>query len=119
MPMEPVTRRDISPSPSPGTPGEGRGEGDFARRTALDKPNHPHPNPLPAYRERGPERDLRLGRQLPHLHTRGGDGVQPAGCEPFVALEEAVDRVVLFDIAAFQLKVDDAAVERQAEQERR
>ena len=42
-------------SPSPGTPGEGRGEGDLGRRTASDKPSHPHPNPLPEYRERGPE----------------------------------------------------------------
>jgi FkbM family methyltransferase len=40
-------------APSPGTPGEGGGEG-------LRSPNRspfddPHPNPLPAYRERGPE----------------------------------------------------------------
>src|SRR5947208_14086841 len=27
--------------------GEGGGEGDFERRTSLDEPNHPHPNPLP------------------------------------------------------------------------
>jgi PAS domain S-box-containing protein len=40
-------------APSPGTPGEGRGEGDFERKAALDIPNHPHPNPLPEYRERG------------------------------------------------------------------
>jgi len=47
--------------PSPGTPGEGRGEGSsaihnprFAIRTLKD----PHPNPLPAYRERGPLRDV-------------------------------------------------------------
>jgi len=42
-------------SPSPGTPGEGRGEGDFEQRKTFDIPNHPHPNPLPEYRERGPE----------------------------------------------------------------
>jgi chromosome segregation protein len=41
--------------PSPGTPGEGRGEGDFERKTALEIPNHPHPNPLPEYRESGSE----------------------------------------------------------------
>jgi arabinosaccharide transport system substrate-binding protein len=41
------------PTPSPGTPGVGGG--DFERKTALDIPNHPHPNPLPEYRERGPE----------------------------------------------------------------
>ena len=43
-------------APSPGTPGEGWGEGDFARRRPLAIRNHPHPNPLPAYRERGPEK---------------------------------------------------------------
>ena len=40
-------------TPSPGIPGEGRGEGDFERKTILDSSNHPHPNPLPEYRERG------------------------------------------------------------------
>jgi len=45
-------------SPSPGTLGEGRGGGGFEGRTTFDIPNHPHPNPLPAYRERGPEGDL-------------------------------------------------------------
>src|SRR3954454_11073106 len=40
-------------TPSPGTPGEGRGEGDFERRTTFEARNHP--NPLPAYRERGPD----------------------------------------------------------------
>jgi hypothetical protein len=46
-------------TPSPGTPGgspiAGRGEGGFEGRTGLDIRNHPHPNPLPEYRERGPE----------------------------------------------------------------
>jgi beta-galactosidase len=42
-------------SPSPGTPREGRGEGDFERRTVPEIPNHPHPNPLPGPRARGPE----------------------------------------------------------------
>jgi valyl-tRNA synthetase len=42
-------------SPSPGTPGEGGGEGDFERRKSFDIPNHPHPSPLPEYRERGPD----------------------------------------------------------------
>ena len=39
-------------SPSPGTPGEGRGEG---LRAAGDSNEDPHTNPLPGYRERGPE----------------------------------------------------------------
>jgi N6-L-threonylcarbamoyladenine synthase len=38
--------------PSPGTPVEGRGEG---LRASSDSRKDPHPNPLPAYRERGPE----------------------------------------------------------------
>jgi hypothetical protein len=42
-------------APSPGTPGEGGGEGDFRAPAALDVQNHPHPYPLPEYRERGPE----------------------------------------------------------------
>ena len=37
-------------SPSPGTPGEGRGVGLFPVQMKS-----PHPNPLPAYRERDPE----------------------------------------------------------------
>jgi cytochrome c oxidase assembly factor CtaG len=53
-------------APSPGTPGEGGGEGDLDRKKSPDTPrgfmpirdtfytrNHPHPNPLPEYRERG------------------------------------------------------------------
>ncbi len=48
-------------SPSPGTPGEGRGEGDFKQATASDIPKHPHPNPLPEYRERGPEDNASQG----------------------------------------------------------
>ncbi len=43
-------------TPSPGTPGEGWGEGDFEGQSNLGTPNHPHPNPLPEYRERGPEK---------------------------------------------------------------
>jgi hypothetical protein len=43
--------------PSPGTPGEGQidkvwGEGDFELREVSDSRNHPHPDPLPEYRER-------------------------------------------------------------------
>jgi outer membrane protein, heavy metal efflux system len=46
-------------TPSSGTPGEGRGEGrgegDFRAPIAFETRNHPHPNPLPSYRARGPE----------------------------------------------------------------
>jgi hypothetical protein len=49
------------PAPSPGlrrtqssrTPGEGRGEGDFELQAMFYARDHP--NPLPEYRERGPE----------------------------------------------------------------
>jgi cytochrome c oxidase assembly protein subunit 15 len=43
-------------APSPGTPGEGGGEGGFEVPAAFDFRRNPHPNPLPAYRETGPER---------------------------------------------------------------
>ncbi len=42
------------PAPSPGTPGEGGGEG-LRTPNGSAHPEDPHPNPLPAYRERGPE----------------------------------------------------------------
>ncbi|HWE03286.1 MAG TPA: valine--tRNA ligase [Tepidisphaeraceae bacterium] len=52
-------------TPSPGTPGEGRGGG-----LVADKQNDPHPNPPPAYRERGQESARRaeaLALGLPFL----------------------------------------------------
>src|SRR5688500_2820863 len=49
-------------------------------------------------------------RQLPDFHARAGDGVEPAGREALVAFEQAVDRVVLFDVAALELEEDDDAV---------
>jgi transcription-repair coupling factor (superfamily II helicase) len=46
-------------APSPGTPGEGGGEG--LRPSNGPRPSEdPHPNPLPAYREMGPDRPLAL-----------------------------------------------------------
>jgi hypothetical protein len=42
-------------APSPGTPGDGRGEGGFEPDVVLKSSIHPHPNPLPEYRERGPD----------------------------------------------------------------
>jgi hypothetical protein len=52
---EPVDTLVGAFAPSPGAPGEGRGEGDFDRRASLVLENHPHPGPLPEYRERGTE----------------------------------------------------------------
>jgi Fe-S-cluster containining protein len=77
-------------TPSPGTPGEGGGEGDFERRTTRPIPNRPHPNPLPEYRERGPE--ARSGTALPvvsggcPLQTGrlcGVHSIRPFGCRIF------------------------------------
>ncbi len=45
-------------TPAPGTPGAGGGEGDLGSRQPSVLGRHPHPRPLPAYRERGPERPL-------------------------------------------------------------
>ncbi len=42
-------------SPSPGNPGEGRGEGSNERDVQTVS-GRPHPNRLPGYRERGPEK---------------------------------------------------------------
>jgi tRNA modification GTPase len=47
-----IVRTKADLTPSPGTPGEGGGEGRALREAIED----PHPNPLPEYRERGPER---------------------------------------------------------------
>ena len=55
-----VTSQATAIAPSPGIPGEGRGEGEFDRKSLLDVRNHPHPSPLPEYRERGPEQTPRL-----------------------------------------------------------
>jgi hypothetical protein len=65
-------------SPSAGIPGEvngigdcplaGRGGGDCRFRSPISSGHHPHPNPLPDYRERGPNRNIGvrfLGRLLP------------------------------------------------------
>src|SRR3954463_16100635 len=60
----PVLKEAVTHPPSPGTPGEGGGEG--ARQSGgvvvleqrLLTPTRPHPNPLPAYRERGSDARL-------------------------------------------------------------
>ena len=45
----------MSFTPSPGTPGEGWGEGSLGLPEQLDFEIRPHPNLLPAYREKEPE----------------------------------------------------------------
>ena len=46
-------------SPSPVTVGEGRGEVEFECKAIVENPKHPHPSPLPAYRERGSQAESR------------------------------------------------------------
>ena len=61
------TRSAVVFAPSPGTPGEGRGEGAFRSSNDFNATgNHPHPNPLPAYRERGQEFASTLLVKLAH-----------------------------------------------------
>jgi isoleucyl-tRNA synthetase len=55
---------DTAFSPSPGTLGEGRGEGDFKWQSRTFVRNHPHPNPLPEYRARGPFKCAQLRKDL-------------------------------------------------------
>src|SRR5437016_5791629 len=50
-------------------------------------------------------------RKLTNFHARSRDGVEPAGRKALVAGEQPIDRVVLFDVAAFQLQKYHAAVE--------
>jgi ATP-binding cassette subfamily B protein len=51
-------RSQVAFSPSPGTPREVRCEGDFRMPDRLAVRNHPHPDPIPAHRERGPATGL-------------------------------------------------------------
>ena len=57
VPFSKTLRITRAPTPSPGTPGEGGGEGSGGGRDEQGDVNrtNPHPNPLPVYRERGPE----------------------------------------------------------------
>ena len=73
-------RLGTASSPSPGTPGEGRGEG-----LSFPRAKDPHPNPLPEYRERGPEakpnrNEQRRGFSGLRRPCAGGAGV-PGGAE--------------------------------------
>src|SRR4051812_22266746 len=49
--------------------------------------------------------------ELADFYAGFGDGVEAFGLGGLVALEEAVDRVVLFDVAAGELEEDDRALE--------
>ena len=78
-------------TPSPGTPGEGGGEGLLRSISSAASFADPLPNPLPAYRERGPEQFVspsggpaQLGRVVDALER-----VSPAGP---TALEETLAR---------------------------
>jgi len=43
-------------------------------------------------------------RKLPDFDARGGDGVEAAGGEALVPLEEAIDGVVLFDVGCLYVE---------------
>jgi penicillin-binding protein 1C len=45
-------------APAPSTPGDSWGEGNFERKTSFDDPIKTHTDPLPGYRQRGPERRI-------------------------------------------------------------
>ena len=53
-------------TPSPGTPGEGGGEGSVTSVSGAPIQRSAHPNPLPEYREREKQIDLRI------MHSGGG-----------------------------------------------
>jgi tRNA G18 (ribose-2'-O)-methylase SpoU len=108
---------DILPptlTPSPGTPGEGGGEGDFERKTALDIPNHPDDNPLPAYRTREPDTPRRsmlvicpdltnhenLGSLIRISSAFGADAIilGPRSSDPFYRLSIRVSMGTIFSL---------------------
>lgn len=53
--------------------------------------------------------------ELADFDSGFGDGVKAFGLGRFVAIEEAVDGVVLFDVAAGELEEDDGAAEVEIE----
>jgi ATP-dependent helicase/nuclease subunit A len=73
-------------SPSPGTPGESGGE--FGALAALEKQNHPHPDPLPEYRARGPEEARRAATRVVLRHLDFKDTVDAA------AIRRQIDAMV-------------------------
>src|SRR5882672_9438167 len=54
----------------------------------------------------------RSARELADFYSGGGDRVKPAGRKPLVTLEKPVDGIILLDVAAFEVEVDDGAAER-------
>ena len=65
-------------SPSPANAGEGGGEGEFPDRTTFDVRIHPHPDPLPGYRERGEERPSLYSHKGALGHSLGAAGLVAA-----------------------------------------
>src|SRR6266581_3253552 len=53
---------------------------------------------------------LRSTWKLANFYSGGGDRVKPAGGEALIAVKKAVDGVVLLDVAAFEVQMDDGAV---------
>ena len=52
-------------------------------------------------------------RQLPHLHARIGDRIQPARRQSLVSLEQPIDRIILLHISLADVEKDNAAVKRE------
>src|SRR5439155_9585716 len=54
---------------------------------------------------------LRSTWKLANFYSGGGNCVKPAGGQTLVSLEKAIDGVILLDVAAFEVQMDDGAVE--------
>ena len=91
--------------PSPGTPGEGRGDGIFDQPTAVAFANPPHPNPHPAYRERGPDSAFVAERLL--VGDRADDLDRLARSDPIRShLSAALDRLTAAGIDPMQADIE-------------
>ncbi len=90
-------------SPSPGSPGEGGGEGDLERKTSFEIQNHP--NPLPDYRERGPEKRSIAERLL--IGDTFTDLSEICRKDPVAALvKDATDRLKGLGIDPMQVDIE-------------
>jgi hypothetical protein len=94
-------------SPSPGTPGEGWGEGESSSQSSVLSPqsffSSPHPNPLPAYRERGQEEQEEKPRYLTAaLAAFVGEFL----CLPYLSFRPVTLAIVILAVIAWLLQRD-------------